>query len=122
MGSAGKKYNKKAAPIKKIIQEPVAKKPVQEPAMRKSLYEPSTSRKQPVQEPPAPASAPTETSKIIPAPVSISTKAAKSAKASVSATYKTKTIAKKTPQISTFLCSRITFMYIMLSFSTSFSI
>lgn len=120
MGSAGKKYNKKAAPIKKIIQEPVAKKPVQEPAMRKSLYEPSTSRKQPVQEPPAPASTPTETSKLIPAPVSISTKA-KSAKASVSAAYKTKTIAKKTPQISMFLCSRIAFMYIMLSFSTSFS-
>ncbi|XP_071564177.1 uncharacterized protein [Temnothorax nylanderi] len=96
MGGSAKKYNKKAVSIKKTVQEPVAKK--SEPATRKSLNEPSTSRKQPVQEPPtaAPAPPPAETSKFVPAPVSAPTKTAKSAKAPPA--YK-RTTTKKTPQI-----------------------
>ncbi|XP_011689685.1 PREDICTED: uncharacterized protein LOC105451120 isoform X2 [Wasmannia auropunctata] len=93
VGSA-KKYNRKATPIKKTVQEPVAKKSVQEPATKK--HEPGTSKKQPAQEPPAPAPTLPEVSKLAPAPVSVPTKAAKSTKASPA--YKTKTI-KKTPQI-----------------------
>jgi len=111
--------------MKKTVQESVAKKLIQEPATRKSLPEPSTSRKQPAQESPAlapapapaPVSAPAEISKLVPAPVSISTKAAKSAKASVSPAYKTKTTAKKTPQISTFLHSRIILIYCTIFYS-----
>ncbi|XP_011635618.1 uncharacterized protein LOC105426197 isoform X1 [Pogonomyrmex barbatus] len=94
MGSA-KKYTKKATPVKKTVQEPAAKK-LPEPTPKKS-YEPGTSRKQPVQEPPAPV--PAETVKPVPTPVSVSTKAAKSVKASASPAYKAKTITKKTPQI-----------------------
>lgn len=104
-GGSAKKYSKKPVSMKKTIQEPV-KKP--EPATRKSLLEPSTSRKQTVQESPAAAPAPAETSKLVPAPVSIPTKATKTAKASPA--YKTKTITKKTPQISTFLHHRIIFI------------
>lgn len=94
----GKKYSKKvSAAVKKAIQESAARKPVQEPATRKSLpHEPSTSRKQPVQDPPASTPAP-ETSKHVAAPVPTPTKAAKSAKTPPA--YKTKTTAKKTPQI-----------------------
>lgn len=119
-GFAAKKY-KKSTPIKKTVKEFV-KKP--EPATRKSLHEPGTSRKQPVQELPiaAPAPVPAETSKLISGPVAVPTKATKLAKASASPAYKTKTIAKKTPQISTFLYRRIIFLYIMLSFFLYFSI
>lgn len=104
-GFTAKKY-KKATPIKKTTKEFV-KKP--ELTTRKSLHEPGTSRK-PVQESSPAAPAPAETSKLISGPVSVPTKATKLAKASVSPAYKAKTT-KKTPQISTFLYWRITFIY-----------